>query len=294
MAPHRERRPAPVRKKRLPATPAPRVVRERRAPLHCEIVTVGREVLRGRIRDENARHLAAELSLRGGIVHRIATVDDNERSIASAIHEALERGAHLVVTSGGLGPSADDKTMAGVSDALRLPLSLHPGARRLVEEAYRRLADRRVVSGGGLTAAREKLATIPIGAEPIENPEGVAPGVLLRRTGGGAVLCLPGVPDEARVVLERALESLRELFPQGVASRREVEAPTPDESVLRTILARLSEEFPGIWIQVRTTGFGRRRRNAVVSLETFAPTSLEAEDLLDRAVKRLLSLAASP
>jgi molybdenum cofactor synthesis domain-containing protein len=267
------------------------VIRDRREPLHVELVAVGRDILRGRIQDRNAVVVAAALSLRGAIVHRITAVDDSERAVAAAVEEALGRGAHLVVTTGGLGPTQDDRTLGGVSDALRLPLSLHAPARQAVEAAYVRLAERGVVPTGGLTAAREKMATIPVGAEAVENPEGVAPGVLIRRTGGGAVLCLPGVPDEARAVLEAALPSLKDLFPPGVPARRELEAPTPDESALGPMLDTIRREFPAVWIHTRSSGFGRRRRNVGVCLETFAATDREAESLLDRAFKRLLSLA---
>lgn len=277
------RRPAP--------TPAPKVIRDRREPLHVELVTVGRDILRGRVQDRNSASVASLLSLRGAIVHRITAVDDSERAVAAAVEEALERGAHLVVTTGGLGPTQDDRTLGGVSDALRLPLALHPAARRSVEAAYVRLADRGVVPTGGLTAAREKMATVPVGSEVVENAEGVAPGVLVRRTGGGAVLCLPGVPEEARAVLESALPLLKDLFPVGVASRRELEAPTPDESALRPLLDAIRREFPGVWIHTRSSGFGRKRRNVGVCLETFAATQREAETMLDRAFKRLLALA---
>lgn len=278
-------------KKRTSVSPAPKVVRDRRGPLHAEIVVVGRDVLRGRVQDRNAAVIAAQLSLRGAIVHRITAVDDSERAVAAAIVEALERGAPLVVTSGGLGPTQDDRTLGGVSDALRLPLALHPGARRMVEAAYVRLADRGVVPTGGLTAAREKMATLPVGAEVVENADGVVPGVLVRRPGGGAVLCLPGVPEEARSVLEAAISLLKDVFPSGVSARRDLEAPSPDESVLRPLLDTLREEFPAVWIHTRSSGLGRRRRNVGVCLETFAATEREAETLLDRAFKRLLSLA---
>jgi molybdopterin-biosynthesis enzyme MoeA-like protein len=271
--------------------PVPTVIRDRREPLHAELITVGRDILRGRIQDWNAVVVASQLCLRGAIVHRITTVDDSERAVSAALREALERGAHLVVTTGGLGPSQDDRTLAGVADALQLPLTLHPAARRHVEAAYVRLAQRGVVPTGGLNAAREKMATLPIGSEAIENAEGVAPGVLLRRTGGGAIVCLPGVPDESRGVLDSAMVVLKDLFPPGVSARRDLEAPTPDESTLRPLLDTLRREFPTVWIHTRSSGYGRRRRNVGVCLETFAATSKEAESILDRAFKRLLALA---
>ena len=257
-----------------------------------EIVTVGREILRGRTADTNSREIAATMSQRGAAVRRITTVDDREQAITAAIVDALGRGIRLVVTTGGLGPMADDRTLRGVADALRVPLAIHAGAREMVESAYRRLRERRLVSRDGLTSPREKMCSIPIGAEPIQNDLGIAPGVLARLPGGAAVLCLPGVPAEMRVVLESAMAHLKEIFPKGALARREVETPTADESALRPLLQRLADEFPSVWIKSQPPGFEAADANVRVILEASAPERSQAESLVEEAVRRLIALAA--
>jgi molybdenum cofactor synthesis domain-containing protein len=279
------------RPRRPSSTPAPKVVHERRGALHVEIVTVGREILRGRIEDAHGSWLASELCRRGALVHRITTVDDSERSVAAAVSEALGRGAHLVVTTGGLGPTLDDRTLTGVSQALRLPLALHPEARRMVERAYARLTQSKEVASAGLTAAREKMCSLPIGCEAVENAAGVAPGMLVRLTGGGAVLCLPGVGEEMKAVFGAALGRLKGLLPSGVGAQREIESPTKDESALRPWLDRVAGEYPNVWIKTHPAGFGRRKTNVIVSIESFAATRKEADALVDGALRRLLALA---
>jgi molybdopterin-biosynthesis enzyme MoeA-like protein len=92
----------------------------RQGPLHAEIIVVGRELLRGEVDDVNAKPIAAELTRRGALVHRVTVVDDLDRSVAAAVSESLERGVHLVITAGGLGPAVDDRTLEGISEALRL------------------------------------------------------------------------------------------------------------------------------------------------------------------------------
>jgi len=285
------RRPAPSRPRKLPVRPAPKVLHRRTGPLHVEIVVVGREILRGATADVTSRFLAAELSGRGALVHRIAVVDDSERAVESAVSEALSRGAHLVVTTGGLGPTADDRTMLGISDALRLPLALSSPALDMVEASYRRLKGEGKTASAALTAQREKMAALPVGSEPLVNTAGVAPGVLMRTTGGGAVLCLPGVPEEARSVFLEAVDRLGDLFPRGCRATRELEAPTSDESTLRAILDRVSEEHPLVWIKSHTEGFARRGARVRVTFETFAATPREAEHLVETAMQRLLGLA---
>jgi nicotinamide-nucleotide amidase len=277
--------------RRTPAGVAPKVVLERTGPLHVEIIAVGRELLRGRTVDAIASRLAGWLSQRGAIVHRITTVDDHDRAIVEAVTEAIERGAHLVITTGGLGPTSDDKTLGAVADALRLPVAIHPHAKQMVEAAYRRLERERVVPRSGLTPAREKMCAIPVGGEPVPNETGTAPGVIVRRPGGVTVLCLPGVPDEAHAVFRAAMERLREIAPRGAVAQREVETPTADESSLRRILDRLAEEFPLVWVKSHAPGFRRGSDRIRVTLEAAALTPAEAETAVENALKRLLALA---
>ena len=276
----------------MSGAPAPRVVVDRQGPLHAEIVVVGRELLRGQLRDANAPWLAGELTRRGALVHRVTIVDDLERSVTNAVAEARDRGVHLIVTTGGLGPASDDRTLAGVSEALRLPLSISPPARDMVEATYRKLK----LSGGTGTAAlnttREKMCFLPVGAEALPNAHGVAPGMLLRLTGGAAVVSVPGRPEETRAVFEEATARLRDLFPLRASAERELEAPTSDESALRPLLDRLNEEFPGVWIKSHPPG-ARRRDPIRVTIQSFAGTQKEADALVEGAIRRLLALAGS-
>lgn len=276
----------------MSGAPAAKVVVDRQGPLHAEIIVVGRELLRGQVRDGNASWIAGELTRRGALVHRITIVDDLERSVANAVTEARERGVHLIVTTGGLGPAQDDRTLAGLSEALRLPLTISPPARDMVEAAYRTLKTARIVGHAGFNASREKMCVLPVGAEAIPNAPGVAPGMLLRLTGGAAVVSVPGRPEETRAVLELALAGLRDLFPLRASAERELEAPTSDESAMRPVLDRVTAEFPGVWVKSHPPA-ARRKDPIRVTLQSFAATQKEADTLVDGALRRLLALAGS-
>lgn len=281
-----------VPRKRMSPAPAAKVIVDRMGPLHAEIVVVGRELLRGQVRDGNAPWIAGELTRRGALVHRVTIVDDLARSVMNAVAEARGRGVHLIVTTGGLGPAQDDRTLEGLSEALKLPLTMSPPARDMVEEAYRSLKDARVVGSSSWTAARQKMCLLPVGAEAIPNPAGVAPGVMLRLTGGAAVVAVPGRPEESRAVFEGAIGRLRDLFPLRASAERELEAPTSDESAMRPLLDRLTEEFPGVWVKSHPPA-SRRKDPIRVTLQSFAATQKEADTLVDGAVRRLLALAGS-
>jgi len=291
--PRRQAGGSPATWKRPSGRPSPRLpVVDRQGPLHAEIVVVGRELLRGLVDDAVCRRIAGELTRRGALVHRVTIVDDLERSIAAAVTEALGRGVQLVVTTGGLGPAEDDRTVAGVSQALGLPLTMSPPARDLVDSAYRRLKEAGVVSSAGMSAAREKMCFLPIGGEALPNAKGVAPGVLLRLTGGGAVVCLPGRPDESMPVVDEALARLKDIIPMRASAVRDLEAPTSDESALRPLLDRVASEHPGVWVKSHPAS-GRRKDPTRITLQSFAATQREADALVDGALRRLLALAGN-
>src|SRR5213592_10841 len=161
------------------------------------IVAVGRELLTGRTVDSNSASIAARLVALGAWVERIVAVDDDLAAVAREVGGARQRGASLVVTSGGLGPTFDDRTLAGVAAALGRPLVEHPAALAFVARRYTELAAAGAVEHSALTPPRRKMAALPAGAQPIDNPVGTAPGVLLV-DGGFTVLALPGVPGEMR------------------------------------------------------------------------------------------------
>lgn len=277
------------------AQPAPRVVPDRQGPVHAEIVVAGREILRGHVPDANARHVADDLSRRGAIVRRITVVDDTVGSIRDAITAALERGVGLVVTTGGLGPTEDDRTLRAVAEALGVPLEIHPHATELVEAAFQRLKERREVAHDGMTRSREKMCAIPVGSEPVENAEGISPGIVARLPGGASVVCVPGVPAQARAVWDRVADGMREFASATPRARRDVETPTADESALEPSLVTLREEFPELWIHSHAPGFGRRARGrgTKVTIEGTGKSQHEADIAVDAAVRRLVDLAGS-
>lgn len=281
--------PAPPRE-RPSGEPAPKVRPSRKGPARAEVISVGRDLLRGLVADENAPAIAAQLGRHGCLVQRITVVDDEEQAIVSAVREALERSPNLLVVSGGLGPAPDDRTLAATARVLNAPLVLSQSARAMVEEAYQKLARSRRVASAGMNQAREKLCRLPIGAKAVPNRRGIAPGVICRLPGGAAILCLPGSPDEMRVVLQEGLEALKEIAPRGEVARVEIESPTPDESSLGSLLEKVAGEFPTVWISSRPAGSRKQGPRVIITIEAMGPTVAEAAAVVGSAQHRLLAL----
>lgn len=172
-----------------------------------ELITIGYEILDGRILNTNSKWLAEKITSMGGRVVRMVTVGDSIKDISSSIREAVRRNVDWIITSGGLGPTYDDVTLEGVAKALNRKLVLNKKAYEMLKERYRMLAERGVVESSELTPSRLKMAMLPKGAKPLRNRVGSAPGVLLKHEKTW-IACLPGVPAELYSIFEEELQPL--------------------------------------------------------------------------------------
>ncbi len=172
-----------------------------------ELITIGYEILDGRILNTNSKWLAEKITSMGGRVVRMVTIGDSIKDISSSIREAVKRNVDWIITSGGLGPTYDDVTLEGVAKALNRKLVLNKKAYEMLKERYKMLAEQGVVESSELTPSRLKMAMLPKGARPLRNRVGSAPGVLLKQ-GRTWIACLPGVPAELYSIFEEELQPL--------------------------------------------------------------------------------------
>ena len=173
------------------------------------IVSVGNELLFGETVDTNSAWLGRELTAFGIPVVKAFTVGDVGEGIEAAVSEAA-RIADLVLVTGGLGPTPDDLTKAAVARTFGVDLILNAALLRTLAERYRTLGLEEVPEG-----ARGQ-ADLPDGAVPLSNPEGTAPGILLR-TSDALIVLLPGVPRELKAIVTGALRPyLTEIRPEDI------------------------------------------------------------------------------
>ena len=272
--------------------PAPKVQPAHDGSLDAEVIVVGSDLLSGQVGDSSAQLVCGALDTRGAIVRRVAVVPDENDAIEAALRDALQRNPHIVVTIGGLGPAVDDRTYAAVAQVLGLPLKMNPGARSVVEAGYRRMVEERRAEKGGIDAAREKLACLPVGCVVLDNPVGVAPGAIYRLPGGTAVINVPGTPREARLVLDGAFPHLQDLSHGRRVARRQIEAPVADESALRPLLEKVAEEYPNARLTTRPVGSAKKGFRVVIAVETQAESTESAESAIGLVVNRLLGLVS--
>ena len=177
-----------------------------------EILAVGTELLvHGRV-DTNSAELGQRLARLGFRVERAMSVGDDVEDLSRAFREATER-APLVLSTGGLGPTGDDRTRDALARAFARKLRQDPAILRELEERFQR-------HGMRMPRSNRRQAEVPEGAELLPNPEGTAPGLWLEHP-GGLVVALPGPPSEMRAVLDaRVVRRIQERFrPPAMASR---------------------------------------------------------------------------
>ncbi len=161
--------------------------------MNAEIVTIGRELLDGSRSDTNTVYLGSRLWALGTEVVRSTTVPDEPAAIEDAVGRALE-AADIVITTGGLGPTSDDRTKHVVARLF---------ARKLVldEDVLARLYAYFEELGREMPEINMSQAMIPEGARVIMNTRGTAPGLVLEKD-DAVLFSLPGVPSEMRAMVE--------------------------------------------------------------------------------------------
>jgi molybdenum cofactor synthesis domain-containing protein len=201
-----------------------------------EIICVGNELLIGKILDTNAHWLGKQVTNLGANVKRITVVEDIVDEIAKVIYEAIERKPQFIITTGGLGPTFDDKTLQGLAKALNRKLEVNLGALAMVKEKCEKYAKKRHLKTLiELTPPRVKMATLPEKTEPINNPIGTAPAVRvdLDRV---VLFALPGVPSEMEAIFT---ETIAPLLRQAVGDRVFCERSMFLENMMESNLAPL-------------------------------------------------------
>jgi len=250
------------------------------------ILAVGREILRGRIQDSNSWTLARRLTGLGYEIIRIVACDDDLAAIAREIRRALEDGATLIVTTGGLGPTDDDLTLRALAEATGRVLTLDEEARRLVASRYAALHRAAAVEDPDMTPTREKMAHIPQGARALPNSVGAAPGVWLEE-GASTFVALPGVPAEMVAILEDSvLPALASRGGRAVYAEHRITTQARDESRVAAVLRRISGDIPEVFLKSHPTHFGPDVRMQVFA-STWAADPATAEDRLARALARI-------
>jgi len=242
------------------------------------VFTLGNEVVEGRVVNTNAAFLGRRLSLLGFNVVANVSLRDEVDLISKLLRYALLNSPRIIVTTGGLGPTYDDRTLEAVASATGRSLVLNNEALRMVEEKYSR-------AGLPITEDRIKMAKLPSGALPIPNPVGTAPGVWLEH-GETIIISLPGVPKELEAMWESWVEPrLRTIAPNKFVVEYSFRVAGVPESSAAPVLKDIMKNYSGIY--VKTHPKGHEVRGPL--LEVYVMAFGETKDVVGGVLKEVVS-----
>jgi molybdenum cofactor synthesis domain-containing protein len=226
------------------------------------LIIIGNEILSGKVVDTNAPFLTRELRALGVELRRIVTIPDELSEIAPAVAE-FSRRYDVVFTSGGIGPTHDDVTIAGIAQGLGRSVIRHPQIEGKLREFY----------GEHANAARLKMADVPDGAELIVDAKLGFPTIRCEN-----LYVLPGIPQ---------------LFEQKFLALRDRFVTTP--YVLRVIYTRAGEGAIAEHLDATLAAFPDLQLGSYPKLgdaEYAVKLTLESKDAgyVERALAHLLGL----
>jgi len=245
------------------------------------ILITGTEVLSGIIADRNGPWLSERLREQGVEVAEIVVVADRPDDMLHALH--FMAGLDLVVTSGGLGPTADDMTAEVVADFTGRPLALDTALEERIWRILERMRSRwRNLDEDAIRASNRKQALVPEGATVLE-PVGTAPGLVV--PGTPAVVVLPGPPRELQPMWETAVqtEALGAVLARaGTFEQRFLRLfGIPESEIARSLREIEAEGVPIEQLEITTC----LRRGEIEIATVFEPAAAEVYDAFEGAIR---------
>ncbi len=237
--------------------------------MKAEIITIGNELLEtGRV-DSNSAFIGERLTLLGASVTRSTTVPDVPGLIGEAVESAMGR-VDLVIVTGGLGPTVDDRTKEAVARLFGKKLVLDEDVLASVRAHFEK-------RGLSMPESTVSQAMVPEGARVVENPLGTAPGLLLEQK-ETLVFVLPGVPVEMRAIFEGYVvpylegRGLRKLTQECLLRTTGVPESVLSERIggIAKRLARVDVAYlPRVTgVDIRITGRGETLKKARIAVES--------------------------
>jgi len=240
--------------------------------MKAELIAIGSELLRFGRTDTNTEWLSDQLGLLGIEVAVRSMVEDDEQRISETLRVALAR-ADLVITTGGLGPTEDDRTREAIARALDLPLERDPEQIEQIRKVFERF-------GRPFRSIQNRQADRPEGALWVDNPIGTAPGIAFQR-GRSWLFALPGVPQEMRPMFKGGvLPRIRHA--SAAFATRTLKIAGRLESSVDEQLSDLYDAIPGVEVTILTG-----REGLELHLRSVAADATGARAAIDELDARL-------
>ncbi len=248
--------------------------------MKLSIIIIGDEILIGQVTDTNSGFIARALGAQGWEIQRVVTVADKAADIRWAIDLCMS-DSHLVITTGGLGPTKDDITKPLLCDIFGGPMIFDESVAENIREVF-------AIRGLKLNPLTEAQAMVPASCRVIQNRLGTAPIMWFERPDGHVLIAMPGVPFETEGMLTRSVlsEISAHFSPDAYIGHRNLMVSGITESALAQSLEQFEASLPDNLhlAYLPTPGLIRLRLDATGSLGD------DSESALDDAYRALCSL----
>jgi molybdenum cofactor synthesis domain-containing protein len=256
---------------------------------YVEIICVGNELLIGKTLNTNSQWLGKRITTLGLTTHRITVVGDDVNEISCAIIEAIRRKSRFIISTGGLGPTFDDKTLEGIAKALKRKILLNQEALKMIKDKYFEYSQDGKKEPVELTPHRIKMAMLPQGSKPIPNSVGTAPAVIIEHN-NLIIIALPGVPSEMKSIFEKSVTSLLKPFSEGTSFFEiSINSTRVMESEIAPIIDKVMKSVPSVYIKSHPKGT-ESSPQIELHLSTYGKDADKAKDHLNKAVQQLTKL----
>lgn len=258
--------------------------------VEVEIICIGNELLIGKIQDTNAHWLGAQATALGANVKRVTVIQDIIPEIADTINEAIARKPTFLITTGGLGPTFDDKTFQGVAAALNRKLAVNAEALEMVRaKMIEYFKKHQLPLDAEMTPPRVKMATFPETTEPVVNPVGTAPGLRVQ-VDGTTLFSLPGVPREMEAIFTQTIApAIKAAVGDGGFCQRSLFVEGVGESRLAPLIDRVMAEHVGVYVKSHPL-VSENKPRVELHLTMVATEIAEPDKLLAKAAEHLAGL----
>lgn len=229
----------------------PRASSRKAGSMIIELVCVGDELLSGITLNTNAHWLSCEIASLGASVSRVTTIGDSIQLIGRVLSESLARKPDMIIVTGGLGATYDDLTLEGLAAALGVKTQLDRSAVKMLKRSYSRRGLHYT-----LDPVRLKMATIPAGSTPVQNPVGSAPAVSVK-SGRTQIYCLQGVPGEMEAIFTKCISPvIKKHVGPFVVREENYEVEGVSEAMLSPALTRIVSSVPRRELYLKTHPHG--------------------------------------
>ncbi len=242
-----------------------------------ELFSIGTELVLGQIQDTNAHWIAQQILQLGGELRRVTMLRDDFDEMTEALDSAIQRETALILTTGGLGPTPDDMTVAVVASLI--------GTKPVVcDETIAEYRKRREMSENDpLNEALTKMATVPETARVFQNPAGWAPCISVNHQ-ESTIMMMPGPPREMKSIFETHIQPL-------IVERYRAEISTARvhvsmfEAEVSPLMQKVMERHPDVYLKAYVSLRETGESNMPVDLVSTSNDKDESETQLQMAIE---------